>query len=272
MNTQTSYRRIFALILIPVLFFAFSFSPTMAKGKAPKLSTKTIVLKAKKSKTIKVTGTTKRVKWKVIGNKLVTITAKGKKKHKVVIKAKNKAGKCSVQARVGKKTLKCKVTVKLSGKVSKDKFVNAFDDTAFRLLKDVAKTSKGNILINFGERMLVQLLGFFRKGFRFLLQKAKPFLHGFLIRTSDVKRYGIVFRACVNTYQFPDILWLIQSKGFYKFLFCRSSQRCRISRKNTVRWIQRRPLGKSLQHRWVNLDHILATCGPDSIWIQLDIG
>ncbi len=148
MNIQIGYKRIFALILIPFLCFAFSFNPAMAKGKVPNLSTKTIVLKAKKSKTIKVTGTSKSVKWKVVGKKLVTITAKGKKKHTLVIKAKNKAGKCSVQARVGKKTLKCKVTVKLSGKVSKDKFVNAFDDTAFRLLKDVAKTSNGNILIS----------------------------------------------------------------------------------------------------------------------------
>ncbi len=71
----------------------------------PKLSKSTLTLHRPNSATLKVTGTTMKVKWKSSNKDVATVNSKGK------VTAK-KAGKVTITATVGGKELKCKVTVK----------------------------------------------------------------------------------------------------------------------------------------------------------------
>ena len=76
-----------------------------AKAK-PKLSKKKVTLTVGKKVKLKVKNAgKKKVKWKTNNKKVAKVNKKG------VVKAK-KAGKATITAKVGKKTLKCKVTVK----------------------------------------------------------------------------------------------------------------------------------------------------------------
>ncbi len=84
-------------------------SPAAAKKKAPKLSTKKVSISAGQKKTIKLKNGKKAV-WSIKSGKKVVSLSK-KKKTSVVVKGK-KAGKAVVLAKVGKKKLTCKVTVK----------------------------------------------------------------------------------------------------------------------------------------------------------------
>lgn len=84
-------------------------SPAAAKKKAPKLSTKKVSISVGQKKTIKLKNGKKAV-WSIkSGKKFVSLSKK--KKTSVVVKGK-KAGKAVVLAKVGKKKLTCKVTVK----------------------------------------------------------------------------------------------------------------------------------------------------------------
>ncbi len=81
-----------------------------AKRKAVKLSNKKITVKVGQKKTLKVKNSTKKAKWSIkAGKKNIKLTKK--KKSSVVIVAKKK-GSATVVAKVGKKKLTCKVTVK----------------------------------------------------------------------------------------------------------------------------------------------------------------
>ena len=84
-------------------------SPAAAKEKAPKLSTKKVSISVGQKKTIKLKNGKKAV-WSIKSGKKVVSLSK-KKKTSVVVKGK-KAGKAVVLAKVGKKKLTCKVTVK----------------------------------------------------------------------------------------------------------------------------------------------------------------
>lgn len=89
-----------------------------AKKKAPKLNKNKVTITVGKKKTIKVKNTKKKVKWSIkTGKKKIKLTKK--KKTSVVVVAKKK-GKATVAAKVGKKTLKCNVTVKAKKKDTKD--------------------------------------------------------------------------------------------------------------------------------------------------------
>lgn len=84
-------------------------SPAAAKKKAPKLSTKKVSISVGQKKTIKLKNGKKAV-WSIkSGKKIVSLSKK--KKTSVVVKGK-KAGKAVVLAKVGKKKLTCKVSVK----------------------------------------------------------------------------------------------------------------------------------------------------------------
>lgn len=84
-------------------------SPAAAKKKAPKLSTKKVSISVGQKKTIKLKNGKKAV-WSIkSGKKFVSLSKK--KKTSVVVKGK-KAGSAVVLAKVGKKKLTCKVTVK----------------------------------------------------------------------------------------------------------------------------------------------------------------
>ena len=84
-------------------------SPAAAKKKAPKLSTKIVSISVGQKKTIKLKNGKKAV-WSIKSGKKVVSLSK-KKKTSVVVKGK-KAGSAVVLAKVGKKKLTCKVTVK----------------------------------------------------------------------------------------------------------------------------------------------------------------
>lgn len=84
-------------------------SPAAAKKKAPKLSTKKVSISVGQKKTIKLKNGKKAVWFIKSGKKVVSLSKK--KKTSVVVKGK-KAGKAVVLAKVGKKKLTCKVTVK----------------------------------------------------------------------------------------------------------------------------------------------------------------
>lgn len=84
-------------------------SPAAAKKKAPKLSAKKVSISVGQKKTIKLKNGKKAV-WSIKSGKKVVSLSK-KKKTSVVVKGK-KAGSAVVLAKVGKKKLTCKVTVK----------------------------------------------------------------------------------------------------------------------------------------------------------------
>lgn len=82
----------------------------VSAAKKVSLSTKKLTVTKGKSKTLKVKNTKKKVKWKILsGKKYISL----KKKGKVAVSVKGKKkGTAKVQAKVGKKKLTCKVTVK----------------------------------------------------------------------------------------------------------------------------------------------------------------
>lgn len=71
----------------------------------PELSSEDITLEEGKTKTLKVNGTSSKVKWSSSNKSIATVSSKG------VVKAK-KAGKATITAKCGGRSLKCKVTVK----------------------------------------------------------------------------------------------------------------------------------------------------------------
>ena len=151
MTLNCFIKKVLSIMLAFALCFVLFADFSAAKSKTVKLSAKKITLNVGKSKTITIKNAKKKATWKAIGKnkKLVKIKAKGKKRHKLVITAKKKAGTCYVQAKVGKKKLKCKVTIKAVKKTSKDAFVNSFSETAVRLLKESIKaTPENNILLS----------------------------------------------------------------------------------------------------------------------------
>lgn len=104
--------------MMVILMTSFSKGSIRADAKV-KLSTKTANLEVGKSKTIKVKGTKKKAKWSIVsGKKIIKIS--NKKKASVKITGK-KAGTAKVQAKIGKKKLVCKITVKKKIKEDENK-------------------------------------------------------------------------------------------------------------------------------------------------------
>lgn len=106
---------IMAMALL-IAMFGFSLvqgtSPAFAASKAKLTKTKVSVNTGASVK-LSVKNAHKKVKWSISGKKCVTIKKKtGKYRQTIMLKAGTKAGSCWIKAKVGKKTLKCKVTVK----------------------------------------------------------------------------------------------------------------------------------------------------------------
>lgn len=80
-------------------------NPCMAQAAAIKISNKTLSMEIAQTKSLKVTGTKKTVKWSSSNKKIAAVTSKGKVKAIA-------AGKTSITASVAGKKLVCKVTVK----------------------------------------------------------------------------------------------------------------------------------------------------------------
>ncbi len=115
--------------------------------------------------TLKVKGTDRKVSWSVKGRKLVLVKTKGKKRQTAVITA-VKAGSCFVEAKAGKKKLRCRIAVKKKEHASptptpaplpvnpayreKDPAVLGIADASVKLFsKSLAKSGEGrNVLIS----------------------------------------------------------------------------------------------------------------------------
>lgn len=121
-----------AVICVAMLFVCVGMTAEVHAA-AVKLSRKSVTLDIDKSAALKVSGTKKAVRWSSSNKKIVVVSKKGK------ITAK-KAGTATVYAKVAKKTLKCKVSVRALTKYwSKDSV------SAKRLRSYVAKvTNKAN--------------------------------------------------------------------------------------------------------------------------------
>ncbi len=102
-----------AVLVASMLVGSFGVTSTPAEAKSKiKLSTKSISLIGGASKTIKIKGTKKKVKWSVVSGKK-NIKLKNKKKTSVKIVG-VKRGTAKVQAKLGKKKYICRVTVRKS--------------------------------------------------------------------------------------------------------------------------------------------------------------
>lgn len=110
-----------SLIIMVFVIVITSVLPVQAKGKV-KLKNSKVTLTVGQSKTLKVLNTKKKIKWTTSNKKVATVSKKGK------VKAKKK-GNCKIYARVGKKKLTCKVTVKPKKKAKKKTTANNNNNT-----------------------------------------------------------------------------------------------------------------------------------------------
>lgn len=99
--------RKFFMVMVTCFLVALVATPmTSEAAKAPKLSKKTASIVVGKSVQLSVKNTKKKVKWSTSNKKIATVSQKG------LVKG-NKVGKVTITAKVGKKKLNCKVTVKV---------------------------------------------------------------------------------------------------------------------------------------------------------------
>lgn len=98
-------KRIMKVFLVILAMFVAFTTPTDVEAASLKLNKKKVTIYVGKSTTLKVKGKKKKVKWKSTNKKVAKVNKKGKVTGL-------KAGKSTIIAKVGKKSLKCKVTVK----------------------------------------------------------------------------------------------------------------------------------------------------------------
>lgn len=113
-------------------------TPAEAKSKI-KLSSKSISLNGGASKTIKIKGTKKKVKWTIVSGKK-NIKLKNKKKTSVKVVG-VKRGTAKVQAKLGKKKYICRVTVRKSTPAKTITITTADTQTA-KTVHDALNTGK----------------------------------------------------------------------------------------------------------------------------------
>lgn len=140
-------------MLLAILFVAGAGVNTQAKAK-PKLSSKKITIKVGQKKKLKVKNVKKKkVKWSTKNKAIATVNKKGK----VVGK---KKGKTTIIAKVGKKKLKCKVTVKkkASAKKSSSKKNSTSKDSSSKISESVKQelpSAKQYRILNGPEMMAI---------------------------------------------------------------------------------------------------------------------
>ncbi|MBQ9016549.1 MAG: hypothetical protein IJ109_10615, partial [Firmicutes bacterium] len=113
---QTLLRTLALTLILLVAAFGFAGlrgdSPAFAASKVKLTKTK-ITLQPGATVKLSVKNAHQKVRWQTASKKRVAIKKKsGKYRQTVVLKAGKKTGSCWIKAKVGKKTLKCKVTVK----------------------------------------------------------------------------------------------------------------------------------------------------------------
>jgi len=132
-----NWKRAVCLILVLAMTLAMP-TPAVsqaAKKKAPKLNKSKLNLTVGKTAALKVKNTKKKIKWSSSKKSVATVTQKGK------VKAK-KAGKTTITAKIGKKKLKCKVTV--TAKKSNDKQTPTPAPTVKPTVKPTEKPDNSN--------------------------------------------------------------------------------------------------------------------------------
>ena len=132
-----------------------------------KLSKKKVTIEVGKKYTLNVTGTKKKVKWTIGNKKLISLKTKGAKKRTAVITGK-KVGTCYVTAKIGKKKLRCRITVKKKEKKKEELVPAPVDPTpepqqikipdaditkmanvSIRMFQEFVKSeNKGNVLVS----------------------------------------------------------------------------------------------------------------------------
>ena len=105
-----------AVIMLVMILSAFLSTSTYAKPK-PQFQNKKVTINQGQLFYLRILNNTKKVKWKTSNKKIVQL--KHKSRTGVYLKGKKK-GKAVITARIGKKTLRCKVTIKKRPKNSND--------------------------------------------------------------------------------------------------------------------------------------------------------
>ncbi len=100
---KNKFKKLLSLVI--VLCMMIRISPYMQTQAAVKLSDSKKILEVGQTTTLKVKGTSKKVKWSSDDNSVASVNRSGK------VTAKE-AGSATIKAKVANKTLKCKVTVK----------------------------------------------------------------------------------------------------------------------------------------------------------------
>ena len=108
-------------VMVLTLTFVFTLVPAshVEAARKPQLKTTKVTLKVGQKKQLKVTNAKKKIKWSSSKKSVAGVSKKGK------VTAK-KAGKATIYAKVGKRTLKCRVTV-----VKKEKVTVKIGDRSF---------------------------------------------------------------------------------------------------------------------------------------------
>ena len=97
------------------------------KVEAPSISKKTYTMKKGEKYTLKIKGTTQKIKWSSSDKKVATVNSKGK------VTAKNN-GKVTITAKVGKSKYKCKITVGNVVKISETEHaINAGENFTLKI-------------------------------------------------------------------------------------------------------------------------------------------
>ena len=104
MKTQKSAHRIICFLLVFCLFFCNCTVVSTYAAKSPALNQTNLTMYRYHTFQLKVKNTSKKIQWKTGNKNIASVNKKG------VVTA-NAAGKTTIKAIIGKKTLRCKVTV-----------------------------------------------------------------------------------------------------------------------------------------------------------------
>ncbi len=109
-------RTLLSLVIICTMAFVSlgmaAFAGPVNAASKPALSKKAVTLKKGGSTTIRLKNATKKVVWKSSNSKIVKVVKKKGKYHSTVTVKGLKKGKATITAKLGKKTYKCRITVK----------------------------------------------------------------------------------------------------------------------------------------------------------------
>lgn len=130
-------RKTYSLLLVLCLFASLVYTGNPADAAAVKLNKQKLTLYTGNSYTLKVKGTSSKVKWSSSKKSVATVSAKGK------VTA-IKTGKAKIKAKTGKKKLTCTVTVKKRplGKGTKASPKSAYETNTFTYYQEGKKMGK----------------------------------------------------------------------------------------------------------------------------------